>query len=61
MYLLKHKDDTVAVIDIVGSDASGIRINEIVNNHLLPLCAQHDISKYSTGGREGQCRRPGRV
>lgn len=39
MYLLKHKDDTVAVIDIVGSDASGIRINEIVNNHLLPLCA----------------------
>ena len=44
MYLLKHKDDTVAVIDIVGSDASGIRINEIVNNHLLPLCAQHDIS-----------------
>lgn len=44
MYLLKHKDDTVAVIDITGSDASGIRINEIVNNHLLPLCAQHDIS-----------------
>lgn len=39
MYLLKHKDDTVVVIDIVGSDASGIRINEIVNNHLLPLCA----------------------
>lgn len=44
MYLLKHKDDTVAVIDIVGSDASGIRSNEIVNHHLLPLCAQHDIS-----------------
>lgn len=44
MYLLKHKDDTVAVIEIIGSDASGIRINEIVNHHLLPLCAQHDIS-----------------
>lgn len=43
MYLLKHKDDTVAVIEIFGSDASCIRVNDIVN-HLLPLCAQHDIS-----------------
>ena len=43
MYLLKHKDDTVAVIEIFGSDASCIRVNDIVNHHLLPLCARHDI------------------
>ena len=54
MYLLKHKDDTVAVIEIFGSDASCIRVNDIVNHHLLPLCAQHDYralveEKGSTG------------
>lgn len=43
MYLLKHKDDTVAVIEIFGSDVSCIRVNDIVNHHLLPLCARHDI------------------
>ena len=61
MYLLKHKDDTVAVIEIFGSDASCIRVNDIVNHHLLPLCARHDISNKSTGGREGLRRFHGRV
>lgn len=45
MYILKHKDDVVAIVDFHDAQASQIDVKEVVDAHLLPSCAQSDISK----------------
>lgn len=45
MYILKHKDDVVAIVDFHDAQASQIDVKEVVDAHLLPICAQSDISK----------------
>lgn len=44
IYELRHKDETVAEVEIA-SDASQIKVKEVVSPRLLPICAQSDISK----------------
>lgn len=47
VYLLKHRDDVAAVVEISETDASLISVREVVKAQLLPLCAQMDISNIS--------------
>ncbi len=47
VYLLKHRDDVAAVVEISETDASLISVREVVKAQLLPLYAQMDISNIS--------------